>query len=127
MRELTVKEMEIVSGGVWGLVIRGVAAGGRALMTPAGSNAAAGAGGYVTYSYLSGSKPTVAGAVAAGTMGGAVGALGKTTVGFTFGVPAATGALEGGLNGKSPLLNKSQDQSGNDYDNANEDGNAYGG
>lgn len=117
MKELTIKEMEIISGGVVQLIpviARGIM---QLASSSVGRNAIAGAGGYVAYSHLSGNKPTVSGALASGTVGGTLGLLGKTTVGLTIGAPAATGALEGGFNGKSPLFNKSQDKSGNDYGN----------
>ncbi|WP_373746476.1 hypothetical protein [Neisseria dentiae] len=132
MTELSIKDLEIVFGG-GAFVIHT----SRAIMSsPAGkasvANAAAGAGGYLGGSYLSGNQPTVSGTVGAATAGAVLGPVKVATPSSTLLWGGLSGYVEGSLNGKGPLRPEfldSSDKSGNDYGDPTQDksGNSYGG
>lgn len=118
MRELFIKDLEIVSGA--GAFVVNTA---RAITsTPAGkaavTNAGAGAAGYLGGSWLSGNQPTVSGTVASATAGAVLGPLKVATPSSTLLWSGVSGYTEGALNGKGPLkpefLNK-PDKSGSNY------------
>lgn len=97
MRELQINELDMVAGG-FSL---------PSLTSATTINAVLSAGSYVSYSYLSGNRPTLSGAVATALVGGIakVGGNPVTVKGAAnvIGIASSTGAIEGVLNGEGPL------------------------
>lgn len=127
MKELSIKDLELVHGGM-GVVPRVGPTVVKIISKPppaAATGAAVGAGTHMTGNYLKGQPNTgegILGAMAGGAVGGHF--SGKAWGGFAGEVTGS--ATEGVLTGQSPLqkqFHKTPDQSGNDY---GQDGTGYG-